>query len=276
MARRRAPLPSTPLLVAEEIKTQLGTVGVNVTIVELESQDFVEAAVNSGDLTMFLLGWSVDWPDADNSYNAHLGADSFASFGTPYADIQGLIGEARSTVAIGACGWRCTADIAGLVNDHVPLIPVAHGIDAGAFLSDVTGAHLGWFTEQFAVIDPGGPARCDGSRTRNPSACTAPTSRTPTRSASAPRSTKTLVALEPGGTTPRPGLATAWTSNPDGTLWTSPLRRRQIRRPHAARRQRRSPLLGGAMGRLHPLHIGRTGDFWWFTYYFGEFLNAGQ
>ena len=65
----RSYLPS-PSTVGQDIQAQLAEIGVNVTIEVMESGAFLDAS-DAGDLTMYMLGWGADYPDATNFLDFH-------------------------------------------------------------------------------------------------------------------------------------------------------------------------------------------------------------
>jgi ABC-type transport system substrate-binding protein len=86
---------------------------------------------------------------------------------------------------------------------------------------------------------------------------------------------ESLYAYEVGGTAAEPALAEECTSNEDGTLWTCTLRE-GVTFHNGAAFDANDVVMSYALqwDVEHPLHIGRVGDFAYFSGLFGAFLNA--
>ena len=86
---------------------------------------------------------------------------------------------------------------------------------------------------------------------------------------------QSLLAYEPGTGKVIPSLATEWSANDDLTEWTFTLR-------DGVKFQNGATLDANDVVESYdvqwdaknPLHVGRTGDFTYFSGLFGQFLNA--
>lgn len=151
----RSYLPE-PGVVAQDIAAQLAeNLNVIVNIEVMESGAFLDAS-DAGELTMYLLGWGADYPDATNFLDYHFGSGSSDQFGEHFSEItEPLAAGAQLADPAERLPFYVEANTA--IKDLVPMIPVAHGGSGTAFRADVEGAHaspLG--NEYFAVMDPGG------------------------------------------------------------------------------------------------------------------------
>ena len=154
-----------PAVVAVDIQAQLAEIGVNVTLNVMESGAFIDAA-DAGELPMHLLGWGADYPDATNFLDYHFGAGSSDQFGNQFDDITALLTQAGA-LADQAERDVLYAQVAELIKQHVPMIPVAHGGSGLAFKADVTGAHASPLSNEHLLgHGPGRPGhpRLDAER----------------------------------------------------------------------------------------------------------------
>src|SRR5688572_16325379 len=83
VVRGYLPDPST---VSVDLQAQLAEIGINVTINEMESGAFLDAA-DAGELSLHMLGWGMDYPDATNFLDYHFGVGSSQQFGDKFEAI---------------------------------------------------------------------------------------------------------------------------------------------------------------------------------------------
>ncbi len=271
----RSYLPS-PSTVAVDIQDQLAALGITVNINVMESGAFIDAA-NAGEVPFYLLGWGADYPDATNFLDFHFGAGASPQFGEGFEDIQALLNEGGS-VADSDTRLGIYEEATGLIKEHVPMVPVAHGGSGTAYRADVTNAQaspLG--NERFSVMDPGGRDTFVWMQNAEPIGlyCADETDGESLRACE--QINESLLSYEVGGTAVEPGLAESWESNEDGTVWTftlrpdvtfhngNPLDANDVVATFAAQWDAASPL-----------HTGRVGDFTYFGADFGAFLNAPE
>ncbi|HKA04749.1 MAG TPA: ABC transporter substrate-binding protein, partial [Acidimicrobiales bacterium] len=124
-----------PAAVAQDIQAQLAQVGVTVTLDQQESTTFIDNA-NSGKLPFYMLGWGADFPDATNFFDYHFGAGGTPQFGKGFPDIQALITQAGSK-ADQTQRDPLYAQVAQMLAQHVPMVPVANGGSATAYKKGV-------------------------------------------------------------------------------------------------------------------------------------------
>src|SRR5262249_27887969 len=125
-----------PAAVAQDIQAQLAQVGVTVTLDQQESTTFIDNA-NSGKLPFYMLGWGADFPDATNFFDYHFGAGGTPQFGKGFPDIQALITQAGSK-ADQTQRDPLYAQVAQMLAQHVPMVPVANGGSATAYHEGTT------------------------------------------------------------------------------------------------------------------------------------------
>jgi ABC-type transport system substrate-binding protein len=218
----RSYLPS-PATVGQDIQAQLAEIGVKVTIEVMESGAFLDAS-DAGDLTMYMLGWGADYPDATNFLDFHFGKNASDQFGAGFEDLWALLDEGASTPDA-AARLVIYEQATQVIKDHVPMVPIAHGGSGVGYLADVTRAQaspLG--NEYFAVMDPGGRDTFVWMQNAEPIGlyCADETDGESLRGCE--QITEQLLAYEIDGTDVVPGLAESYEPNADGTLWTFHLR----------------------------------------------------
>ena len=147
-------LPGPPF-VAVEIQTQLrDNLGIEATIVEMESGAFIEAS-QAGDLNGFhMLGWTGDYPHVTNFLDFHFGP-AVTQFGTSHPEITGPLGVGQSLTDIDEIN-EAYAQANNAIRDLVPMVPMAWGGFAAASLATVQNSHVVLFgPPNFAIMDPG-------------------------------------------------------------------------------------------------------------------------
>jgi ABC-type transport system substrate-binding protein len=239
----------------------------------MESGAFLDAS-DAGDLTMYLLGWGADYPDATNFLDYHFGAGASAQFGAGFEDIQALLTQAAQ-IADPATRLDLYKQATELLKEHVPMVPVAHGGSGTAFRADVTNAQaspLG--NEYFAVMDPGGRDTFVWMQNAEPIGlyCADETDGESLRACE--QINESLLSYEVGGTAVKAGLASEWSANDDGTVWTFNLRSATFHDGSAFDANDVVMSYYVQWDAASPLHVGRDGNFTYFNALFGAFLNA--
>ena len=271
----RSYLPS-PSTVAVDIQAQLAEIGITVNIEVMESGAFLDAS-DAGDLTMYLLGWGADYPDATNFLDFHFGRTASDQFGAGFEDIWDTLDQAAQ-IPDADTRLELYEEATALIKQHVPMVPVAHGGSGTAFRADVTNAQaspLG--NEYFAVMDPGGRDTLVWMQNAEPIGlyCADETDGESLRACE--QINESLLSYEVGGTAVGPGLAESWESNADGTVWTFNLRSGVTFHDGSAFDANDVVATYGAQWDAgSPLHVGRDGNFTYFNADFGNFLNAPE
>ncbi|MCB9418432.1 MAG: peptide ABC transporter substrate-binding protein [Ardenticatenaceae bacterium] len=270
----RSYLPE-PGIVAQDIQAQLKeNLNIDVEIVVMESGTFL-AAADAGELEgLHMLGWGADYPDMTNFLDFHFGGGASDQFGDKFEDITTAL-AAGAALADDAARQPFYEEANNLIKQHVPMIPVAHGGSAVAYQAGIAGAHaspLG--NENFAVMDTG-----TGSFVWMQNAepislyCGDETDGESLRACE--QVTESLLAYEIGGTAVVPSLATACDANEDLTVWTCHLREGVTFHDGSSLDANDVVVSWGMQwDASHPLHVGNTGAFTYFSALWGGFLNA--
>jgi ABC-type transport system substrate-binding protein len=270
----RGYLPQPPV-VAQDLKEQLAAIGINATVEEQESGTFIGNA-NAGNLEgIFLLGWGADYPEVTNFMDYHFGAGATSAFGDPYPELVAPLGEGNSSTDAAVRSAAYTEANDGL-QELVPMIPVAHGAFANAWVAGATGALISPISNEvlFAVAPPDGDQivlmqnaepiglycadETDGESLR---ACE--------------QSMEGLYGYVPGTTDLEPLLATGCEPNADGTVWTCALRE-GVTFHDGSTFEAHDVITSYAVqwDAAHELHLGNTGAFEYWPGLWGDFLNA--
>jgi len=270
----RGYLPN-PGIVAQDIQAQLADIGVEAEIVVMESGAFIDAA-NQGTLDGFhMLGWGADYPDATNFLDFHFGPGASPQFGEGFQDIWDALKEG-STKATPEERQPFYDTANELIKQHVPMIPVAHGGNGAAFKADVENAYASDIgAEQFAIMNPGGRDAFVWMQNAEPIGlyCADETDGESLRACE--QVMQSLLAYEPGTGAVVASLATDWSANADLTEWTFTLRD-GVKFHNGATLDANDVVLsyGVQWDASHPLHVGRAGDFTYFSSLFNGLLNA--
>jgi len=267
----RVYLPS-PGKVAQEIQAQLAQIGVKVKLTPKESGTFIRSATEGGE-PFHLLGWGADYPDATNFYDTHL-SDSGKQFGTPFKDIveQIKIGATNSDPAKRQAAYD---KVNGLIKQHVPLIPFAHGYSAQAYLASINGYAANPLTpneywrmkgakDTFTYVQAGEPISLDCADETDGETFNA-----------CGQIFDTLLAFKPGSVELTPGLAESYKGNDNATEWTFTLRKGvKFSDGSALTSADVMATFARQWDKSNPTHKGDAGDFQYFSDYFGpKFLN---
>lgn len=269
----RSYLP-TPGIVAVDLQAQLAEVGIDVEITEMESGAFLDAS-DAGELSLHLLGWGADYPDATNFLDFHFGAGSSDQFGEKFEEITGPLSEAAQ-LADPAVRYDIYVEANTAIRDLVPMVPIAHGGSGLAFSADIEGAQaspLG--NEYFATMSDPDDDTFVWIQNGEPTGiyCGDETDGEALRVCE--QINESLLAYEIGGTAVVPSLATEWSANEDSTVWTFTLREGVTFHDGSAF-DSADVVASYAIqwDAASPLHVGRTGNFSYFSAFFGSPLNA--
>jgi ABC-type transport system substrate-binding protein len=257
--------------VAQEIQSQLAEVGITVNINVMESGAFLES-VAAGEQGLYLLGWGMDYPDATNFYDFHF-TGGVPRFGEEWPD---LVEEIKAAAQLSDPAERQTHydKVNALIKEHVPVIPVAHGSTANAFLANVENVVMGPLNENFEQMTTD-----DGQLVWVQSAepimlwCGDETDGETLRVCE--QVYDSLLGYEFGGVKAIPALAESWESSPDATEWTFNLRQ-GVKFHNGADLDANDVVAtySAQWDTQDPNHKGNTGAFEYFVGFFTQFLNA--
>jgi ABC-type transport system substrate-binding protein len=269
----RGYLPN-PGAVAQELQAQLKkNLGIDATIDVQESGTFLDNA-SKGNLELHLLGWGADYPDQTDFLDYHFGKGASDQFGKKFDDLTAVLAQAAS-LADPAARNKLYAQANALVMQHVPMVPVAHGGSADAFKATVAGAYADPLTgEQFALMNIPGQDQIVWIQNAEPLSlyCADETDGETLRACE--QIFNSLLSYKPGGTEVEPALAEKCTPNADLTEWTCNLRK-------GVKFSDGTPLTANDVVATYavqwdaadPLHVGNTGNFDYWSAFFGGFLN---
>jgi ABC-type transport system substrate-binding protein len=264
----------TPGKVAEELQAQLKkNLGIDATIDVQESGTFLDNA-SKGNLELHLLGWGADYPDQTDFLDYHFGKGASDQFGKKFDDLTAVLAQAAS-LADPAARNKLYAQANALVKQHVPMVPVAHGGNADAFKATVDGAYADPLSgEQFRLMSISGQDQIVWIQNAEPISlyCSDETDGETLRACE--QIFDPLLHYKPGGTEVEPGLAEKCEPNADLTVWTCALRK-------GVKFSDGSPMTANDVVATYavqwdaadPLHTGSTGNFDYWSAFFGGFLN---
>jgi peptide/nickel transport system substrate-binding protein len=262
--------------VAQDIQAQLAAIGINVELNLMESGAFLDAAT-AGQLSLHLLGWGADYPDATNFLDFHFGAGSSPQFGDKDPELTAILTQAGQ---LGDLDQRLElyTQANNEIADFVPMVPVAHGTSATAWAARIGGAYSGLFAgEQFRVMEDPSDDNIIFMQGAEPISLFCNDEEDGETFRACEQITDSLLSYELGGGAVEPGLATAWTPNEDATEWTFTLREGVVYTdgtPFNAEDVVTTWIM--MWDASSPLHRGRTGSFTYFSALFGAFLNSPE
>jgi ABC-type transport system substrate-binding protein len=142
--------------VAQDIQAQLlENLNIDAEIVVMESGAFIEES-GAGRLDgLYLLGWGADYPHVTNFLDYHFGSAQL-QFGDQSPTYTELLVQGAQ-ISDPAEAAPIYAQINDAIREYVPMVPIAHGGSAAAYLADVTNPQASPLTtELFYLSDPGG------------------------------------------------------------------------------------------------------------------------
>jgi len=271
----RGYLPEPPV-VAQDIAAQLEeNLGIKAKLVEMESGSYIDATTAGTVEGLFLLGWTGDYPDPTNFYDYHFGSGASPRFGNTWEDITSKLSEAAQ-LGDEEARRAIYTEVNDLLKQHVPMIPIAHGASAAAYLATVEGAHaspLG--NESLEVMDVPGQDTFTFMQNAEPIGLYCADESDGESLRVCEQINESLLAYTVGGVEVIPSLATEYTPNENATEWTFKLR--EGVKFHDGSTLDANDVVKSwdvQWDAADPLHVGRVGDFSYFSGLFGGFLNA--
>jgi peptide/nickel transport system substrate-binding protein len=263
-----------PGVVAQDLQAQLAAIGIEVEITVMESGAFLDAAT-TGDLSLHLLGWGADYPDATNFLDFHFGAGSSDQFGDKDPVLTDMLAQAAQlSDAAGRLEIYKTAN--DEIADFVPMVPVAHGGSATAFKASIAGGYSGSFAgEQFRVMEDPADDNIIFMQNAEPISMYCNDESDGETFRACEQVNEALLGFELGGGTVVPALATEWSASDDLLTWTFKLRE-GVKFSDGSDFDSDDVYTSwvAMWDAASPLHVGRTTEFTYFTSLFGGFLNA--
>ena len=270
---QRVYLPQPPQIVAD-IQTQLAAIGINVTIDQEESGTLFQNAA-LGKLTLSVIGWGADWPDATDFLDTHFGAGADKTFGDKFPDIVDLIKQGAQTADPDA-RLAIYAKANAAIRDEIPMVPLASGLAADAFKASIKGANTSPLDqENFTLMENPDADHIIFMQSGEPESlyCADETDGEAIRACL--QTNESLLAYETGGTKVVPALATSYEASTDGLTWTFHLRD-GVKFHDGSALTANDVVMSYAVqwDAGNPLHTGNTGVFDYFSSMYGGFLNA--
>jgi ABC-type transport system substrate-binding protein len=268
----RSYLPQ-PGVVAQDLQAQLKEIGINVTLNVVESSTYI-AAATSGKLSLHLLGWGADYPDATNFLDYHFNNPTNLQFGDrdPKADEfltqAAQLGDPAKRLPL----YKQANDE---IADFVPMVPIANGGAAQAFKATVAGAYGNPFSAiQFALLDNPGSDKLVWMQSGEPGSLYCNDESDGETLEACEQINEALLSFKPGTGDVTAGVAELPTVNADSTEYTFKL-------VSGIKFSDGTPLTANDVVQSwyvewdasSPLHKGHTGEFTYFGGFFGSFLN---
>ena len=266
-----------PNVVAQDIQAQLkANLNIDITIEVQESGTFLDNGTAGLLEGLYLLGWGADYPDPTNFLDYHFNNVANHQFGDQLPEVTEPLTTAATTLDT-EVRRAAYVEANNAIKELVPMVPVAHGASATAWLADVVGAHaspLG--TESFAHVTPS-DNQMVWMQNAEPIAlyCADETDGETLRLCE--QITEPLYVYEVGEVNAIPALAEECVGNEDATVFTCSLRA-GVTFHNGATFDANDVVLSYAVqwDAAHPLHIGRTGSFEYFAGFFAQFLNVPE
>jgi ABC-type transport system substrate-binding protein len=263
--------------VAQAIAEQLAQVGITANVVgDSAYEDYIGSLVNGEIGALDYIAWYAG-TDATEWYFL-FARDAGLEFGEGFPEIWDALDAAAALPSL-ADRQPIYDQIARLIKEHVPMVPVAHEANVAAYRADVTGINpndtlagapqsheKAGDRDTFHLMLATGPfsAYCgDEFDVGSFMICK--------------QVGEGLTALDPETLEVAPAIAEEWGSNADLTEWTFTLRD-DVSFHNGATLEADDVLTTYAViwDAAHPLHVGRTGGFDNWMTNFGALLNAPQ
>jgi ABC-type transport system substrate-binding protein len=268
----RGYLPQPPV-VATDIQAQLGEVGIDVTVEEVESGTFIGGA-NAGQYELLLLGWGMDFPDPTNFLDAHFGSGAADTFGDKFEDITTPL-AAAAQLADPDARYPLYVEANTAVRDEVPMVPIAHGGNGAAYQARILGAHAQSVgQESLALMEDPDDDNIIFMQNGEPITLYCADESDGETFRACEQFQEGLLDYEIGSGNIMPGLAESYDVNDTLTEWTFHLRD-GVKFHDGSDLDANDVVESYAVqwDAANPLHVGNTGQFVYFTIFFTQFLN---
>lgn len=227
-----SPALPDPRGTAESLQNQLADLGMTADLAPM-AEDELQAAVDAGEMPMFLGTWEATVPETAVFFEELFGDEATGRFGAPYPDVVEAIAAAR----IGSVDARYLAneDVAQAIIDRVPMVPLAHVGGATAYRADVVDTDAFQFglddfqptaspfdAEYFDSMRPGDRDTFVWLQATEPQAVTCANETDADTLRACAQVNQPLVELEVGSGEVAfgPGLSEFYEAQDDATVWT--------------------------------------------------------
>jgi len=261
-----------PAKVAEAIQAQLAECNVKIDLNVVESGAYLDGAA-AGDYEMGLLGWLADYPDATNWLDFHFtGTGAGEQFGTPFEDIVALLAEAAAS-ADPAVRQPIYDQVNDLLKEYVIMVPIANGGSAIAASAEIQGLLASPLNQEvWSLVTKGDADTIIYAKNADAPSLDCSDETDGEAFEVCQQIFEGLLGFKAGETEVEPVLAESYESNEDATVWTFHLRQ-------GVTFSDGTPFNADAVvtnierqwDPENPLHVGRTGEFYYFTAFFGGF-----
>ncbi len=268
------PYQPDPKALVQEVQSELKQIGVTVDLKEEESTTFLNN-VDEGKEPFFMVEWIANYPGATDFLDYHLNNPTLAEFGNSFPDIVTEL-TAAAKLSDPAARQQHYDKANALVEQHVPMIPVANAASATVFKAGVQNGQaspLG--NEQFHVMVPASGDQLVFLQSGEPGDLWPANSTDGEELRVTEQIYDALLSYQINGVTLQPGLAEKWEANADATQWTFHLR--QNAKFNSGKPLDANDVVATYVAQWDassPNHKGHTGDFTYFGIFFGAFLNA--
>ena len=263
----------TPSKVGEAIQADLAAVGIKAEVVTYDWGTYLDK-VAAGEADLFMLGWMADYADATNFLDVFFGTGADMSFGDPkdFPALLDLLTKGGSTVD--PAQRQPIYDQANqFIYENAIAIPIVHNSSATAYLKEWTGIKPDPFSnEALWLVEAPGKDTLIYARNGDSVGLDCIDETDGESFWVCKQVFDSLVEFEPGTTNVVPSLAESWEVSEDGKVWTFHLRK-------GVKFHDGTDFNADAVVRNwvrwwdkgDPLHVGHTGDFFYFGYFFGGF-----
>ncbi len=268
ISRRYYPNPDR---VGQVLQANLAAVGIQAEIVTYDWGTYLDK-VYGGEADLFLNGWMADYPDATNFLDTFFGAGSDVSLGPKFPELVQMLQQAGST--LDQTQRQAIYDQANqLIQEQVPAVPIVHNSSAIGFRKTVHDVQASPFSQEFFY-----PASVEGKSNlifgrSGDSVGLDPVDESDFESLMVcAQILEPLAAFEPGTTNIIPALAERWEASSDLLTWTFYLRR-GVKFHDGTDLNAEAVVFNFVRwwDKDNLYHVGHTGNFVHWTFYFGGF-----
>ncbi len=258
----------TPDKVGEALQADLAAVGIEAEIVTYEWGTYLEK-VRAGEHELAMGGWMADFADATNFLDVFFrGATQV--MGTPHQEVIDLLNIGNSTFD-SAERQKIYDQVNQLIQDLAISVPIVHNSSGTAYLKEWTGVKPDPFSNEYlAIVEAPGKDTLIYARGSDSVSLDCIDETDGESFWVCEQVFESLAEFEPGTTNVIPALAESWEMSEDGLEWTFHLR--QGVKFHDGTDFNADAVVINWIrwwDPADPLHIGNTGAFTYFKWFFG-------
>ncbi len=261
----------TPAKVGEAIQADLKKVGIETEIVTYDWGVYLDK-VAAGEADLFMLGWMADYADATNFLDVFFGKGADQSFGPTFPEIVEILDKGASTMDP-AERQKIYDQANQLIHDLVPAVPVVHNSSGLVFSKAVKGVLPSPLSlEDYSTAEVAGKDTLIFARSGD-SVGLDPADETDGESFMVCQQIlEGLLGFKPGTVEVIPVLAEKYEVSADGLEWTFHLRK-GVKFTDGTDFNADAVIFNFERwwDKANPYHVGHTGDFFYWSYFFGGF-----